>query len=371
MENNIDKNRLVTIALKSYEKFKNSDDKVEALRIVFDVVTHEMGNILGTYFLYKLDDVAIGFIELLDQIIFEIDSEHNKSVDPIDEYIIDDLYQRAESYLDLFKDVEIYKKNLRERLINFDDSLIIRNYKLKEFIPSLQSEFYEQPNMRLAILKTLLYFDNDELLQFFYDIAKNGYDIELRILALIGLKKYKYRFDNWHSLANSGNQDFNSLVNYVKSFSYIDCFDDKDHNNAYILLFKILFIEVSITNGIDLPEKSRLLRFLYTTSSRNVDNPSLQIKIFNSIANIITKFDFNILKSILKDGDNLTSFLYLVDTLPYEVFNRVMVIIDHLGDDFLYTVEKLISAGKLKLREKGSKLLGYFFSVGHDIIKVK
>ncbi len=359
--------KLLEIAEESYDQFKNSKSKFDALKVISDAVAQELGHYLNVYALNELNEVFIGFVELLDQIIFEIEDGLNKTENGIEEYIIDDLYQRVDSYLELFKNIEIYKKNLRERLLNLDDPLIIRYYKLEEFVPSLIIEFFEQPDMRLIILKSLLFFRDDELLNFFYEIAKNEYDMGLRILALIGLKEFKYRFNNWHILKGIDN-NYNDLIDYVMAFSFDTIEKRNHHNNSYIILFILFNMELSLMNRTSLSNYTWLLNFFYDISIERLDNPFMQQHIYKTISNILIRIDFNLLKSSLQTKESLMSFLHLVDFFPVEHFDKIMTIIDFLGKDFLSTVERLIVSGKLKLDKEKSNLLGYVLGPGFDSV---
>lgn len=359
--------RLIEIAEKSYDQFKNAKSKFDALKVISDVVARELGHYLNVYACNELNEVLIGFVELLDQIIFEIEDGFNKADNGIEEYIIDDLYQRVNSYLELFKNIEIYKKNLRDRLVNLDDPLIIRYYKLEEFVPSLMVEFFEQPDMRLTILKSLLFFRDDELLNFFYEIAKNEYDMGLRILALIGLKEFKYRFNNWHILEGI-DKNYNDLIDFVRTFSLDNVEKKNHHDNSYIILFILFNIELSLINRMPIPDYSWLLHFFYNISVEKSDSPFMQQHIYKTISNILTRIDFNRLRSSLQIKENLIPFLHLVDSFPVEHFDRIMPIIDFLGKDFLSTVERMIVSGKLKLDSEKSNLLGCTLGYGSDLV---
>jgi hypothetical protein len=360
-------NKLLEIAEESYEQFKNSNSKFDALKIISNTATKELGHYLNIYAFNELNDVIIGFVELLDQIIFEIEEEISKTENGIEEYLIDDLYQRVNSYLELFKNIEIYKKNLRERLLNLEDPLIIRYYNLEEFVPSLIREFFEQPDMRLIILKSLLFFKDDELLNFFYEIAKNDYDMELRIFALIGLKQFKYRFNNWHILKGISD-NVNELIDYVQCFSPENIDHSNHNNNPYIILFKAITIELSLIKRVPLPDYSILLNFFYDISKVKIENLHLHQHTYKTISNILKRIDFNLLKSSLLSKESLMSFLNLIDVFPVELFDSVMIIIDLLGKDFLSTVERLIVSRELKLDEEKSNLLGYVLAQGLDSV---
>jgi hypothetical protein len=165
------------------------------------------------------DDVSVGFIELLDQVIFEIEEVQNANDNKIEEYLIEDLYQRVESYLEVLSDADLYKRNLGKRIMNVEDTIIIKRFGFVEYVPLLMSEFNEQAAIRQHILKALISFNNEELLQFYYDILKKECEADIKVLSLIGLKKPVYQFDNWH-LLECREEDYGALIQFVQSFKY-------------------------------------------------------------------------------------------------------------------------------------------------------
>ena len=78
----------------------------------------------------------------------------------------------TKKYIDVYNEKEIYKQNLCNRVISKDDTMIIRHYKMSEYIPELLVEFYEQPELQYFILRVLLVFQADELRHFYNQIMK-------------------------------------------------------------------------------------------------------------------------------------------------------------------------------------------------------
>lgn len=367
MDKTIHTQRLTEITAQLYPPFKNAPSKLDALTVIYSGITEELGHYINMYRLSELNDIIYGFLELTDQIIFEIDEGFKSAENSVEEYIIDDLYQRTETYLDLFNDIELYKKNLRKRLLNQDDPIIIRYYVLDEFIPLLISEFFEQPDLRKEILKSLQFFNDDTLINFFYDIAKNDYDVELRILALIGLKKFKYRFNNWH-LLKTGDDDFNALIEHVRK-SKTDTASHKTKNNS-IFLYTLWTIELSTMKELTLHEYPLLFRSLFDISCAAPDNGFVQQEFNYALGRILKGINIHDLRILLRDKSHLKAFLQFLNITPVEFFDRVMMILDLLGDDFFESFDQLIVSGEFSIKEARSSLLSYLLSPGFKRVNV-
>ncbi len=367
MDKTIHTQRLTEITARLYKPFKNAPSKLEALNVIYSGITEELGHYINMYRLSELNDIIYGFLELTDQIIFEIDEGFNRAENGVEEYIIDDLYQRAETYLDLFSNIDLYKKNLRKRLLNQDDPVIIRYYVLDEFIPLLISEFFEQPDLRKGILKSLQFFNDDTLINFFYDIAKNDYDVELRILALIGLKKYKYRFNNWHLLKTS-DDDLNTLIEHIRKPS-TDTVSNKAKSNS-IFLYTLWTIEFSTMKGLSLQEYPLLFQSLYDIFCTAPDSGSVQLEFNQALKSILKRISIHDLRTLLRDKAYVKAFLQFLNIVPVEFFDRVMMILDLLGENFIESFEQLVVSGEFTINEERSSLLSYLLSPGFKRVNV-
>ena len=365
-EKRLEKIDLVQRFGRCFIPFHKAECPMDALKSVSSWVTADFGKNIKFLVFDNLDDLSLGLIDLLDQIVFEVEEEHISLESPIDEYIIDDLYSRAGAYLDVITDVNIYKKNLRERPLNPDDPLIIRCHGLNEFIPLLMTEFFEQPNLRLIVLKSLLFMEDDDLLHFFYEIARNNYDYELKIPAMIGLKKFRYRFDNWYLLTEDGKDDFNELVEFARTFDPGSYAETGFHRNPFILLFMLSFIETGMAAGMVNGNVEWLIDFMVHATECGMQSGAFQSAVFQSIASILPRIGICDLKTVISDREYMARFLNLVDSLPVEIFDKVMIVINRLGSDFLMNVRRIISDGEINLQEKNSNLLGYLFSLGFN-----
>lgn len=164
----------------------SASSKIEVLNLVAGLVSPRIDE-YRRHVLENPDEISLNLVDLLDQIVFEL-AENIPADATVQEYIIDDLYARMSVYLDILAGRETYASNLNKRYITREDTLVIRQCRMKEFVPLLMSEYYEQPALQRPLLHALLSFDGDDLLNFYYDIAKEADSADIRALSLVGLK---------------------------------------------------------------------------------------------------------------------------------------------------------------------------------------
>lgn len=361
------RDKLAEIAIRCGE-FAEAPSRREALARIAEYVSAEIGRYLNAGMLLSPDDVSIAFIELLDQILFEMNDENNVR-NGIDEYIIDDLYRRVEVYLELFRGIDVYKKNFHLRLLSHDDTIIIKEYRIAEFLPGLMLEFHEQPHLAMSILRVLMFFSGEELLNFFYQIAQGDYDEELKVCALVGLKNNSVRFHNWRLLKGGESAEYNGLIALVAAESTGKSTVD-DHagvmDSPLMLFYRMLDLELQLENQVDIPMCKRVVGTLYDVCRLNLEGVIFRNHIYDSLTRIFNRIQCDAMKRFLQDDENITSFVYLIDCLPIEVFDRLAAMLEYLGDEFMASVERLVSRGVLHLDEKNSRLSGYLFSLGFD-----
>lgn len=361
------KEKLTGIALGCYEAFREAPSRREALKVISGAASAALGPYLHPHVIENPDDIAVGFIDLLDQIIFEMEEDSDLNDDSIQDYIVDDLYQRAEAYLDFFKGIDHYRNSVRARIINQEDALIIGQCRLGDLVPQITSEFYEQPNMRFALLRALVLFEEEDLLHFFFDVAKNDYGMDLKILALLGMKKSGKGFTNWKMLRGQGDEAFEALLDYVPGFSLEEALHDSpDDDNISILYFKMLYIELFLKRPTGESHCRWILKVLNDAAHGRMDDLPFQNQLYSSLSGILFRLNCDSMKSFLRDEENLKTFLHLLDALPAEVFDRAIVMLDYLGDDFVSSVGRLVSRGRIKWEKKNSNLMAYLFSLGFD-----
>lgn len=360
----IEKVKLTSLALKCRDRFKETQSRHEALELIARETANELGDYLNADALESPDDIAIAFIELLDQVIFELGEEYNTNETKIEEYLLDELYQRLEIYLDLFNGIDVYKNGFSSRIMSRDDTLIIRYYKIREFIPHLISEFTEQPHLRVSIVRALIFFNEEEHLNFFYDIATGEYDIELKILALLGLKINRNKFGKWDRLSETnGDKKYEALLTYITDN---ELNPPRFQDNIYILFYKILYLEIMLEKDMGFLECNFILHVLDQISRYNIDILPFKYYLYESLSRVIYRIQSETMHKYLNMEDNLITFIRIVDNIQGEIFDKIIAMTNCLGDEFIASIERLVSSGKVHLEEKNSKLSSYLFSVGFD-----
>jgi len=359
--------RLAEFAGRIYEPFRAAPSRGDAITLLAAAAAADLGSRLNIGILSDPDDVAMGFVELLDQIIFEISEEKTVSNGNSNEYLIDDLYGRAEVYLELYSGIETYKRSFPGRIMCHDDAVIIRQYRLQEFIPNLIAGFFEQPHLRRPIAHALMFFDHEELLNFFYEIAKNDYDLELRVCAVAGLKSSRLRFYNWKSLLSQDDGQFNSLIEYASSENGEPRpAAGPSRENFLILYYRLLRLERAMNDSFGREDCRTLLDILHSISSYSIEDLPIKISFYESLSRLLSKVQCRAMREFLEEEANLASFIHLVDALPAEMLDRVVLMIESMGESFVASIKRLIAMGRLHLDEKNSRLFAHLYSLGFD-----
>ncbi|MBN1531351.1 MAG: hypothetical protein JXA20_01685 [Spirochaetes bacterium] len=336
-----------------------------ALKSISRIITSELGQYFGPEILDTPDELMVSFIELLDQIVFEIE-ENTPSDGSIKEYIIDDLYLRLGKYLDALHDMELYKQNLGSGFLTREDTVIIRHFGMNEFMPELMAEYHERPVLKKSILRSLLAFSSEKLITFYYQIAKEDGCVEARILALLGLKLHGSKFRNWKHL-RSGDVQFDSLIEYVSCFDAGQANENGLPEDIYTLMFAINFIEQMVVGLKNREFLHWTVEVLKTITFIGIP-VQFQSDMYTSIANILTYCDADVIRDVLSDEAVLKSFIHLLEVLPPETFRRVTVSLAVLGSDFTEPVTKLISTGEVIPREGESNIMGYLLWGGEAVM---
>ncbi|MBN1496346.1 MAG: hypothetical protein JXA07_06225 [Spirochaetes bacterium] len=332
--------------------------KVEALNRASELVSSRIDEYRRDI-LENPDEISLSLIDLLDQIAFEL-AESNPADAAVQDYIIDDLYGRLSVYLDILKSREIYDSNLRKRYITREDAIIMRQCRMKECAPLLMSEFYEQPALQKPILHTLVSFDGDDLLNFYYDIAKESDAVDMRALALVGLKGFGTKFRRWRQLSSGDDEGYLRMIAYAESFdaAAIERNDMPVPGDLNTSMFVLHYVESHIESITGHAALAWVLEALHSFLSIRYYNSSLAV-IHDSICSILLFARTDTLQLVL-DGDAcVKKLLELIDFLPRELFERIVPKLALMGNDFIRRVNGMVGAGKVKLNERESNALSY------------
>lgn len=352
---------ITRLAARCAECIGTAGSKAEALKEISDCVSAELGEFFSPAILLTPNEMSVGFIEVLDQILFEI-IESTGGDDRIREYLIEDLYARLCLYIDIYTDREIYKRNLCNRVITRDDSIIIRHSRMAEYIPQLMEEFFRQPELQLPVMRTLLSFQNDELLPFYYEVVKENYSREIKVLALIGLKGFEQKFGNWKCLAEEFAQS-EGLIPYVRAFRTDRLEENQLPETADILFFVLQYVELNIAALMGTSSVQWIMQMLLhaTTIFGNGSQQLLQAGIHRNVLGMLMYIDCPSLQVFLNDERNASSMIRLIDFLPREYFDRIAVKLSLLGDRFVNTTRRLVTSGMITPDERNSNILSFLF----------
>jgi hypothetical protein len=342
-------------ALSCYDIVKSTPSKQSALNMIADFASPH----LKEYFIATLknpDEITMNFIDLLDQIIFEI-AENIHFDDPVHEYIIEDLYARLGYYLDIFRGRETYIGNANKRIITHEDTIIIRQHHIAEFVPVLITEYFEQPILRKPILRALIAFGAEDLLNLYYNIAKDEACIEEKILALIGLKRFgsKFNFSHLHSPENA---ECAGLIEYAESFDCNNLVSNVSPRDIYMLLFSLNYVEFHVGPGMDVPVLTWILRILQPFL--RIDYCGMSIADFyRSVSNIFLFTCPDILGKLLHDEELTIALIRVLDFFPGEFFYKLAVKLSLVRLDFIRAVNHVTLRGKIELNEYESNTMNY------------
>jgi len=354
----LDRRNLAEIALQIHTHIHSAESRVEALKHAAEITLREMGDCFGPEILINPDDITVNFLELLDHIVFEVEQNgfHDRG---LKDYIVDDFYARLIIFLDIFRSRDIYRKNLQNRLLTYEDVLIIRHYMMEEYLDDLIREYSQQPALQKPILMTLLRFDSDKLLNFYYMTLKDEYCSEAVIPALVGLKKPETKFSNWHLLRSKIDTD-GKFMEYIKRFNMKEPESNRMPYDTFSLLFSLNFIESQLPRLIWSTSTGWILKVLASAVSLKIDSFHAP-EIYMAIARVMINFDIENLRELLKNRDNMISFVYLVDHMPEEYVNRFSFQLLNLGDNILNEIRNLIEVGEITLDMDYSNSLNLLF----------
>ena len=352
-----DNSTLLNRAVNNYFQILASiPSKSDALKSIADRATSDFGDYITPGNLNITDEILINLIELIDQIIYEF-RENNDYNSNIRDYIIDDLYSKLSLTLEALVDPAKYLSNLKNRTIYPDDLIIIKNKQLSEMVPLLISESEGITNLQKDIIKSLIYFQDEPCLEFYYNSFKNSTSGFIKSAALLGLKYNNDKGLNWNAVEEISN-GLKDLIIYAKNFDIHRTDINLLPSTKEELTFTILHVEKNIKKMNDTGSINWIISMLISIPAFNFENSWLY-EINTSISNILLNIDLTILKDILKNESALIKTMKFIDLLPGNIFNRLTGRFDNLGMEFLFNLNSAIEKKKVIISSSNSNILNY------------
>lgn len=334
----------------------STTSRSEALSSIAALGIQQFGEYITPGSLNLQDEVLINFIELLDQIIFEL-GENSESGSDIRDYIIDDLYSRFSLTIEALVDCDKYKSNLKNRPLYSEDLIIIRNKKLTEFVPYIIDELEDITNLEKNIIKTALYFTETVKLDLFYNQFRNTTSGFIRSASLLGLKYCLNKGFNWNSIKDIPNEQ-SGLSEYAESFNLEKINENRLPENMEEMTFVLLHIEKNSNTYRSCSEINWILTVFSIVPLLNFENSWLN-EITISLSNILLHLDIKIIFEIFKDESALIKGMNFIDYLPRNIFNRITGRLDLMGMEFIYNLNLVIEKKKKSMDAYNSNILTY------------
>jgi hypothetical protein len=348
---------LLNRAVNNYLQILTSTpSKNDALKSIADRASSDLGDFITPGNLNITDEIYINLIELIDQIIYEF-KENDDYNSNIRDYIIDDLYSKLSLTLEALTDLNVYSANLRNRSLYPDDLIIIKNRNISSMVSILISESEGITNLEKEIIKTLLYFRDESLIEFYYNSFKNSTSGFVKSAALLGLKYNSSRGLNWDSISEISN-GHSDLILFAEKLDLHRIDANPSPSTKEEMTFTILHIEKSISEMNNTDSINWILSLLISIPSFNFENSWLY-EINTSICNILLNIDLRILKEILKNESILIKTIKFIDLLPGNIFNRLTGRFDSLGMEFLFNLNSAIEKKKIIINSSNSNILNY------------
>ena len=352
-----DNSTLLNQAVNNYFQILTSTpSRSDALKSIADKATTDFGDYITPGNLNITDEILINLIELIDQTIYEF-RENNDYNSNIRDYIIDDLYSKLSLTLEALINPEIYLTNIINRSLFPDDLIIIKNKHLSGTIPLLITESEGITNLQKDIVKTLLYFQDEPLLEFYYNSFKNTASGFIKSAALLGLKYSIDKGLNWDTIKET-DSGLSDPVLYAEKFNITRIDLNSLPSTKEEVTFSILHVEKDIKRMDDSDSINWIISMLISIPALNFENSWLY-EINTSICNILLNMDLNILKDILKNETALIKTMKFIDLLPGNIFNRLTGRFDALGMEFLSNLNSAIEKKKVVISSSNSNIMNY------------
>jgi len=349
-----------------YHILSTSLSHYEALKKISDLSVYYFGDYITPGSFNLRDEIYINLFELLDQLIFEL-SEIRQENNQVRDYVIEDIYTRLSIILEAIVSPEKYRKNLPNRPLRYEDTIIIKNSGMSEFVQFLIQEQDEWLNLEKNIVKTLLYFTDFVHTDYFYNIFKETNSGFLKAASLLGLKYCEDRGLNWKVLASCAGREYGQLLRYAERF-----------DTAFISSNVLPSYKEEITFAVLHAEKyASLFRsnddILWILSLADaVAQASFENSWFNevniSMCNILLKVDISGLREILKRDSIVLKTIKYLDYLPRNLFNRITGILEHLGEEFFFTLKRITNDVRRFEDPYNSNIISFITSKNYELI---
>ncbi|MBN2077488.1 MAG: hypothetical protein JW838_00885 [Spirochaetes bacterium] len=326
------------------ERMSSAPTKIEALESVVEIASPLLDGYRRLVMEYP-DEISVSFIELLDQAAFEL-SENMPDNETVRGYVVDDLYGRLAIYLDCYHDRDAYSSGLNKRILTHEDTVIIRQFRMRKHIPLLMSEFHEQPALQRSILITLVSLEEGDLHHFYYTVARDSDAIDVRALALAGLKKSGMGYRAFHML-EAGAWGNDGMVAYAKSFNSGTLEKNEIPREGPSLAFALRYIESNIELLVDygtLAWVIAVLRSFIRLENHDLFHPDIR----RLICTILVFAGVEQMKRLLSDKEGLLYVRELLDFLPREYFGRIMGKVELWGEEFIGRISGFLAMGTIR-----------------------
>ena len=293
--------------------------------------------------------ISSGFIDLLDQIIFEMDAPS------FQEYIIDDMLIKLSIYIDALTDISKYKKDFMYRPFSPEDAKIISFHSLSDLIPNMLTEFEQLPHLRKYIAKSLLSFNLPNLIPFYSDIIQGDYCIETKAYALSGIKKSEISEEILNNILETVPS---ALIHYALDFDAQELIKNEMPYTLETIYFTVVIIQLESDILYKQQNFIWFLNIAQCLKEFRRDNPE-HIALFSIITEIFLSLSPYNLKKFLDNEEALKKFVILIDLLPREEFDKMISFLDTLGNKFTNSINRLIETKKLELDKARSNIFSY------------
>ena len=157
------------------------------------------------------------------------------------------------------------------------------------------------------------------------------------------------------------------MIAYATSFDCSAIENNEIPPNLYSLLFALQYIEATTDMFADFNSLSWIMRMLSSMVGVGFYNTYLT-DIYVSICKVLTFAGIDALKQTLGGEEQLKALVQVIDFLPREYFDRIMVKLSLLGNEFINRVNGLLSNGALKLNDHESNTIGYImWKMGNNL----